>query len=112
MKWEKGRQDTGYSKLTIFNILFFDLYILKFPTNSEIPSHVDLANRPHCRLNIVLKKATEGGKFICSKTILNWSRIKLFRPDIHEHSVTKITKGTRWVLSIGWLYGRRHKKRN
>jgi hypothetical protein len=35
---------------------------------------------------------------------LNWNRVKWFRPDIHEHSVTPITKGTRYVLSFGWLW--------
>jgi len=106
MRWRKGRQDSGYSKLTLLNILFFDLYVLKFPVNSEIAPHTDRAKRPHYRLNVILKRAADGGEFICSETILDWSRIKLFRPDLHEHSVTKITKGTRWVLSIGWLWGR------
>ena len=44
-----------------------------------------------------------GGEFISEKHIFESSRIKFFRPDIYKHSVTKIEKGNRYVLSFGFL---------
>jgi hypothetical protein len=38
--------------------------------------------------------------------IYSSSRIKLFRPDQSEHSVTKVRGGSRYVLSIGWVRGK------
>ena len=54
-------------------------------------------------MNIVLKHAKGGGVFACQKAIINWPRIKLFRPDLSEHSVSAVEMGTRLVLSIGWI---------
>lgn len=107
MKWELGRQGGEYLKHKIFNSTWFriDCYLLKFPLHSVIRPHLDPAPKGwnHYRINIVLKKAKAGGKFYCLYPIINWKRIKLFRPDISIHGVTKITKGQRLVLSIGWL---------
>jgi len=106
-RWQKGRQNTGYDKLLILTgylPLPFDIYLLRFPQGSEIPEHLDKVERGnHFRLNIIVKKAVEGGEFKCSECIWNTSRIKLFRPDKSIHSVSKIIKGTRYVLSIGWV---------
>lgn len=104
--WEKGRQETGYSKMLIGTATFpfpWDIYILKYPTGSEIPPHVDgVTDRKHYRLNIIVKKPEKGGEFFCEKTIINTDRIKLFRPDLYKHLLTKVEKGERYVLSIGW----------
>lgn len=54
-------------------------------------------------MNIIIKRARAGGEFICENTIINHPRLKYFRPDIYEHAVTPVTKGTRYVLSFGWL---------
>ncbi|MBQ4863996.1 hypothetical protein J8L98_20110 [Pseudoalteromonas sp. MMG013] len=54
-------------------------------------------------LNIILKKSIKGGHFICKHPLVNTSRIKLFRPDLCEHAVSKVEQGTRYVLSIGWV---------
>lgn len=108
MKWEEGRQASGYQRLTFFHFIFplqgVDCHLIKFPTGSNIPPHVDpVGHGRHYRLNIILKKAKAGGEFVCEDTIINWWRIKLFRPDIAEHSVTEITAGNRLVFSLGWL---------
>ena len=58
-------------------------------------------------MNIILRPARQGGEFICARPIHASRRIKLFRPDREEHSVTMIEEGTRWVLSIGWVRGAR-----
>lgn len=101
--WKQGRQETGYRKMTLFSFLFVDLYLLKYPTGTFINPHVDCVdNWKHYRLNIVLNKAV-GGEFICPNAFFNYSRIKFFRPDIHEHSVSMITSGVRFVLSLGWV---------
>lgn len=105
-RWRSGRQETGYEKmLFLVNpfIIPFDVYLLRFREGSEIPEHTDpVSDRRHFRLNIILRNAREGGDFVCSDPIFENRRIKLFRPDLSAHSVTKILRGTRYVLSIGW----------
>ena len=106
-RFEKGRQLSGYDKMLICTARWpikFDMYILRFPEGSEIAAHTDkVARGKHFRLNIVLKKARSGGEFICSAPLYESSRIKLFRPDICEHQVTRVTSGSRYLLSIGWI---------
>ena len=51
----------------------------------------------------ILKQAKSGGDFICKTPIFCSKRIKLFRPDICEHSVTKVVSGNRYLLSLGWV---------
>lgn len=104
MKWLEGRQKSGYEKLPLISGSWFDSYILRFREGTEIKPHVDpVQEKKHYRLNIVIWKAKEGGEFVCRDPIFETARIKLFRPDISEHSVTKVTKGIRYVLSIGWV---------
>lgn len=101
--WTPGRQNSGYLKWTIFQTPYLDAHILKYPPGSAIPPHKDqVSERRHYRLNIILWAAIEGGQFQCEKLIWDLPRIKLFRPDKYQHSLTKVVKGTRYVLSIGW----------
>lgn len=106
-RWDSGRQASGYNKMLLCGALWpikFDVYFIKFPQGSEIKPHTDnVKTGKHFRLNIVLKHAQQGGEFTCDNSIVNKSRIKLFRPDINEHSVSKIEKGCRYILSIGWI---------
>ncbi len=106
LPWEEGRQKTGYKKIKLLESerLNFDCYLLYYPEGSEIPQHFDkVESGRHYRMNIVLKKADVGGDFVCQDVIFSKYRTNIFRPDIAEHSVTKIEKGYRLVLSIGWL---------
>lgn len=107
MKWEQGRHKSGYFKKLLCTGKFplpFDMYLLKFTEGSEIKTHVDEVSKgKHFRLNIILKKAVHGGEFLCDDAIIELGRVKLFRPDISLHRVTKVIKGTRYVLSIGWI---------
>ena len=108
-RWQKGRQKSGYEKMLLARAwwpLKFDVYLLKFPQGCEVPKHTDkvTAGR-HYRLNIILKQARCGGQFVCKTPIYSSKRIKLFRPDISEHAVTKVTLGNRYLLSIGWVRG-------
>jgi hypothetical protein len=50
-----------------------------------------------------MKRAAAGGEFVCATPIYESPRIKYFRPDACEHSVTRVDKGTRYVLSVGWI---------
>jgi hypothetical protein len=107
-RWEKGRQDTGYSKLKIFQFLNMDCYLLKYKVGDYIPWHTDpVPGRKHYRLNIELKKAEEGGELRLRRCVNDLFYIKpkyrfaLFRSDTMFHTVTKITKGERLVLTFG-----------
>lgn len=81
-----------------------DGYLLYYPTGGEIKPHVDKVDfGRHYRLNIMLKKAKKGGEFVCKDPIFRFWRIFFFRPDVSEHSVTKIEEGKRLMLSIGWV---------
>lgn len=105
--WKEGRQGSGYQVLTLINNQFFkfDLHILKYPEGSQIHPHRDPAKKgfKHYRLNVVLRAGESGGHFWCKSPIFKTKRIALFRPDIDTHHVTTVFKGTRYVLSIGWL---------
>lgn len=107
--WERGRQKSGYDKMLICGATWpikFDTYLLKFPQGSEIAPHTDkVGSGKHYRLNIVLKKADLGGEFICSNPIFETKRVKLLSPDVSEHQVSKVIKGNRYLLSIGWIKG-------
>lgn len=82
----------------------FDMYLLKYPQGSEITSHVDqVKSGKHYRLNIILKNADIGGNFNVEKSIFETKRIKIFRPDISKHSVSKIIKGERILFSLGFI---------
>jgi hypothetical protein len=106
-RWQRGRQGTGYDKMLLLTArwpLGFDSYLLRYPAGAEIPPHTDpVQARRHYRLNIVLKASPAGGEFICATPIFATRRIKLFRPDACEHSVTRVLGGSRYVLSIGWV---------
>lgn len=107
LRWQRGRQESGYDKMLLLQSMWplpFDVYLLRFPTGSEIKPHVDrVASGAHYRLNLVIRRAKYGGEFICAKAIHDSPRIKIFRPDVCEHSVTQIESGTRYVLSVGWI---------
>lgn len=106
LPWEQGRQGTGYNKIRLFvsQTLKCDGYLLYYPKGSEIPTHTDpVTSGRHYRLNVMLKKAPLGGEFICENPIFRGGRIFLFRPDVSPHAVTKIDKGYRLMLSIGWV---------
>jgi len=106
-KWEKGRQNTGYEKMLLASARWpkpFDVYLLRFFEGHEILPHRDKVEQgEHHRINLILKSAADGGDFICADPIYDSKYIKYFRPDISEHQVSKITSGSRYVLSLGWI---------
>lgn len=107
-KWQTGRQSSGYSKVTLLESMWplpFDLYLIKFPEGSKIPEHIDAVDEGfrHYRLNIILKKSQSGGEFLSETSIIDWPRVKFFRPDISKQSVTQVVGESRYVLSFGFL---------
>lgn len=109
LKWQPGRQNTGYEKMLIYQFqLFgkgFDCYLLRYKKDDEIPSHVDpIVGKKHFRLNIELKPADIGGHlfFYQNKQWKHqYKRYVFFRSDLQLHKVTRIVKGERLVLTFG-----------
>ena len=104
--WKPGRQNSGYLKKKLLESLWpipHDLYLLKYPEGSFILPHKDPApiGFQHWRINLILKKA-KGGRFNCN-TSYNFGRLFVFRSDNTLHSVSKVTSGCRFVLSLGLL---------
>lgn len=114
LKWQRGRQGTGYDKMLLATAHFpmpFDCYLLRYPKGSEIPSHTDpVSDKRHYRLNVVVWRAGAGGEFVCKSPIFETSRIKFFRPDACEHAVTRVTQGSRYVVSLGWVLPQKKSK--
>lgn len=107
-RWKQGRQASGYDKLLIATLPWpipFDLYLLKLPDGCFVPDHKDSVKPGfrHYRMNLILWKSKSGGELISEKTIINWSRLQFFRPDIYTHSATKVKGGSVWILSFGFL---------
>lgn len=99
LKWELGRQGTGYKKLKLFQGKYWDCYLIKYPIGGYIPTHTDpVSGFNHYRLNIVIC----GSDSYVGETLYSSKRIKFFRPDIMPHSVNEV-HSVRIVLSIGWI---------
>jgi hypothetical protein len=107
LRWQCGRQGTGYDKMLLATArwpLLFDCYLIRYPEGSEIPPHTDpVKTGRHFRLNVILKSPRSGGEFVCAKPIFATTRLKFFRPDQCEHSVTRVAGGSRYVFSFGWV---------
>lgn len=107
MQWQQGRQNSKYCKLPLITFPNFDMYILKIPQGSSVPTHIDpIDGKNHYRLNIDLIKPKVGGTFI-GKTLFKLPRVTLIRPDIHPHSVTEIFSGHSLILSVGFAINKR-----
>jgi hypothetical protein len=106
-RWQRGRQNSGYDKMLLLQSwwpLPFDVYLLRYPEGAEVPPHRDTVSfGRHYRLNIILTRPQAGGEFVCAQPLFATNRIKLFRPDLEEHSVSRVRQGTRYVLSLGWV---------
>ena len=81
----------------------FDVYLIKYPEGSRIDTHTDpVEGWRHVRINIVLKLAKKGGAFSCEGRIFGKQRLNIFYSDM-PHQVSKIEKGSRLLLSIGFV---------
>lgn len=78
------------------------IYLVRYPEGHKVVPHVDMISGGQLyKLNCVLRKPKAGGEFICEKNIFDlFGRLVLFRPDLHQHQVSKIERGSRWLLSF------------
>lgn len=107
-------------------ILKLDCYLLRYKKDSYAPAHKDAApdGYIHHRLNIVISlKGVVGGIYREERSFGYGSsvmravhpdfsigkiiRVYKINPSDISHEVTEVKKGTRYVLSIGWLRKRR-----
>lgn len=81
------------------------IYLVHYAAGHSVLPHLDMIPEGRLyKLNCVLVKPQAGGEFHCEKTILDLlGRIVLFRPDLYRHRVTRIERGSRWLLSFALL---------
>jgi len=86
----------------IFQSRRLSIYLVHYPAGHAIVPHVDMVSEGRLyKLNCVLVTPDAGGKFFCEKNILNlFGRVILFRPDLYRHGVSRIERGSRWLLSF------------
>jgi len=103
VNWVPGRRKGGYLKLPLLELGSMDCYLIRYPTGSGVWFHTDeVPGRRHYRLNLLLRKAREGGAFrMLGLPLLSFWRVTLFRPDRYAHAVETIYKGERLVFSLG-----------
>lgn len=97
LRWENGRQSTGYRKLLLAQGARWDIYLLDYPPGTAIPTHVDpVPGRKHWRANLVVwgERAFQGD------AALRVGPLVVFRPDITPHAVARVER-RRIVLSLG-----------
>ena len=99
MKWEQGRQGTGYRKMTVAQGKWWDLHLIDYPRGIYIPWHVDtIDGKRHLRINLALR--TGGSKLFAEETLFRFrERLVVFYSD-RFHVVTP-TESRRFVVSIG-----------
>lgn len=93
---------TKVKNRVLFHCRWLSLYLVRYPQGHRIVPHVDMVAKGKLyKLNCVLVKPRAGGEFVCEKNIFNlFGRLVLFRPDLYHHSVTRIERGNRWLLSL------------
>lgn len=97
MRWEEGRQGTGYRKLRLGQGSFWDLFLIDYPVGTSIPTHVDpVPGRRHWRANLRLL----GEDTFEGKAAFRLGRLIVFRPDLTPHSVARVSR-RRVLLSFG-----------
>ncbi|WP_218353139.1 2OG-Fe(II) oxygenase [Alteromonas lipotrueiana] len=86
----------------LFSFKGVALNLVTYPTGHQVLRHHDpMGSGRYYKLNIVIKKPEAGGEFSADKVIFSWlKRIYLFRPDLYSHSVSRIEKGQRKLLSL------------
>lgn len=107
-QWQRGRQQTGYDTIKFMELyrpLHMDVYLIRYRQGAYIPPHRDPVSRGrHYRMNITLKDAKRGGAFDCEQLIWRCGRMVLFRSDLALHQVSQVELGSRYVLSVGWIW--------
>jgi hypothetical protein len=101
VNWLNINRAANADMFVFWNVFQTDCRLLRYKTGAIFPPHNDIVDGyAHYRLNIFLRRG-EGGKFVCDNPIWKWWRFVLFRSDLEEHSVEEVTKGPRYVLTLG-----------
>ncbi len=79
--------------------------LVTYPEGHHVLKHHDpVGYGSYYKLNFVLKKPSEGGVFRVQRAIFSlFNRVILFRPDLYDHSVSTIVRGSRVLLSIAFI---------
>ncbi|HEY4057938.1 MAG TPA: hypothetical protein VGM39_15090 [Kofleriaceae bacterium] len=99
LKWELGRQGSGYRKMKLGQGRFWDLYVLDYPPGIGIPEHSDpVAGKRHLRVNLAVRT---GHSVLSAEAMLFHigQRLSVFWSD-RKHSVTA-NESRRVVVSLG-----------
>lgn len=97
--WIKGRQESGYRKMCLFQFNKSDCYLIHYPVGSSIPTHTDpVPTHKHYRFNLRLL----GEDAYVGDYIFKIGRLIFFRPDIMPHSVKQVSS-ERYILSFGFV---------
>jgi hypothetical protein len=110
-RWADGRQGGGYRKLPLLRsrLLRLDAYLLRFPEGSQARWHTDPSpvGWRHWRANLTLRPARDGGRFLWAASmgprVRRLGPLTVFRPDVTPHALTRVERGSLWLLSVGWL---------
>jgi hypothetical protein len=97
LRWQVGRQGTGYRKLLLAQGRRWDLYVIDYPPGTSIPRHVDpVAGRQHWRANLRLwgEDAFDG------EAVFRLGPLVVFRPDVMPHAVATVRR-RRVLVSFG-----------
>ena len=92
----------GVKTRVLFHYKHLSIYLVRYPEGHKVVPHVDMISGGRLyKLNCVLVKPESGGEFVCDKSLFNlFGRLILFRPDLHQHRVSRIERGSRWLLSF------------
>jgi hypothetical protein len=92
----------GVKTRILFRSKHLNIYLVSYPEGHQVRPHVDMVARGKLyKLNCVLARPQSGGTFVCEKKLFDlFGRVVLFRPDLYEHQVEKITRGKRLLLSF------------
>jgi hypothetical protein len=84
-----------------------DCWLLRYLEGSSIPPHVDEVSSglEHYRFNALIQAPEEGGQlWVSGKPVpLEVGDAYVFRPDVEQHWVDVIKRGTRLVWSVGMV---------
>ena len=97
LRWQPGRQGTGYRKLLLAQGQRWDLYVLDYPPGTSIPTHTDpVPGRRHWRVNLRVwgQDAFEGD------AVLRVGPLVVFRSDVMPHGVSTVHR-RRVLVSFG-----------
>jgi len=86
----------------IFSSKRLAINVVTYKEGHRVLEHNDpMGSGRYYKFNVVLKHPEKGGNFWAEKVIFNlFNRVYFFRPDKYMHSVSKIEKGERKLLSV------------